>query len=98
MLDIILSIILILIILSIIAVRTMGIQSVEGPKQTVTASVLVSVDPVNIITGAQAYSSKISEKFVERFMKNTLGYKPSGILGIMITFFLTIIGWVVFRS
>ncbi len=35
---------------------------------------------------------------VERFMKNNLGYKPSGILGIMITFLLTIIGWVVFRS
>lgn len=34
----------------------------------------------------------------ERILKNNLGYEASGIAGIVITFFLTIIGWVVFRS
>lgn len=34
----------------------------------------------------------------ERIMKNNLGYEASGILGIAFTFFLTMIGWVVFRS
>lgn len=34
----------------------------------------------------------------ERIAKNTLGFEASGILGIAITFLLTMVGWVVFRS
>lgn len=34
----------------------------------------------------------------ERFMKNNLGYEASGMVGIVATFFLTMVGWVVFRS
>ena len=35
---------------------------------------------------------------IERVMKNKLGYEAYGLVGILITFFLTIIGWVIFRS
>lgn len=34
----------------------------------------------------------------ERFIKNNLSYEASGIFGIFVTFFLTMVGWVVFRS
>ena len=34
----------------------------------------------------------------ERMLKNRFGFEPSGMTGIATTFFLTILGWVLFRS